>query len=138
MPSHRLPYTDPFGTGSKRPYLVLHVTGPSGASGAIVGVVDSGADSTCLPFSYASLMGYRTGDLERREGVGAGGVIDTWAARTPATAVVDGLAEPSFAIRPLFLPNISHALWGRADFFREFGIAFDEPGQAFTLTTPDP
>ena len=58
MPSHRLPYTDPFGTGSKRPYLVLHVTGPSGASGAIVGVVDSGADSTCLPFSYGSLMGY--------------------------------------------------------------------------------
>ena len=64
--------------------------------------------------------------------------MDIWASRTPATAVVDGLAEPSFAIRPLFLPNISNALWGRADFFREFGIAFDEPGQAFTLTTPDP
>jgi hypothetical protein len=136
--SYRRPYTDPFGTGSKRPYLALHVTGPSGAGGAIVGVVDSGADSTCLPLSYASLMGYRAGDLERRQGIGAGGAMDLLAARTPATAVVEGLSEPTFDIWPLFLPSSSHALWGRADFFRQFGIAFDERGQAFTLTTPDP
>lgn len=138
VPTYRRPYTDPFGTGSKPPYLALRVSGPSGASGVIVGVVDSGADSTCLPFSYASLMGYQAGDLERRQGVGAGGAMDIWAAKTPATAVVEGLTERTFAIWPLFLPNSSHALWGRADFFREFGIAFDEPGQAFMLTTVDP
>jgi hypothetical protein len=134
LPSFPLRYSDPFGSGA-RPYLALHVTGPSGANGPIVGLLDSGADSTCLPFGYASLMGYQAGDLERLTGMSASGAMDTWRAKKPASAVVVGMSAPTFEINPLFLPNSPNALWGRADLFRVFVVAFDEPNQTFTITT---
>lgn len=60
-----LAYSEPFGFGIPRPYLVLHVTGPNGgASRDVPGLVDSGADATSLPLEYALLMGYGLNDLD--------------------------------------------------------------------------
>ena len=134
MSAWTLGYSNPFANGM-RPYLVLHVTGPSGASGPIIGIVDSGADSTCLPFGYASLMGYGPGDLEHHPGMSAAGTMDTWLAKKPATAIVQGLQQPVFEIRPLFLKNSPTPLWGRADLFQTFVVSLDEVAQTFTIAT---
>lgn len=98
------------------------------------GVVDSGADNTSLPLGFASLMGYDAKSLERREGVGAGGSIDTWIATSPSRAAVPGWEELGFEILPTFIDGGQMPLWGRQDLFMAFHVSFSEPNQEFTLT----
>lgn len=131
-----LPYSDAFGTGA-RPYLVLHVTAPSGKSGNIWGLIDSGADATSLPLGFASLMGYRPTDLDQREAQQVSGKIDVWVPREPCRAELVGLPDYSFDLTPTFVDGSTHALWGRADFFSAFGVEFDETARCFILTVPD-
>ncbi|MCP9490946.1 MAG: hypothetical protein MSC31_13905 [Solirubrobacteraceae bacterium MAG38_C4-C5] len=111
------------------------MTGPS-ASGPIVGLVDSGADRTCLPMGYATLIGYAADQLELHQGQGVGGSLSLWQAMTPATAVVAGLPHPEIELRPTFIEGGSTPLWGRADFFATFGVCFDERAQQFTISLP--
>jgi hypothetical protein len=135
VPAWSLPYRDVFG-GDPRPYLGLQVTGINGWSGPILGLIDSGADRTCLPAGYARLMGYRTADLEQvHVTVADGSSTAVWNAKRPAQAHVIGLAPITFELWPSFMPGGSSAntLWGRADFFRTFKITFDEQAQQFTL-----
>jgi hypothetical protein len=127
-----LPYRDVFQTGY-RPYLAVHVTAPSGRSGDVVGVVDSGADSTSLPEGFAALMGYDASELLYAQGEGAGGAIDTWRAQRPCTAYVVGLSQFEFEFYPSFIAGGQDVLWGRADLFRTFGVMFEEEQQRFTL-----
>ncbi len=136
MPTHRLSYSDPFGTGVPRPYLVLYVTGPNGKSGAIPGVIDSGADMTCLPLGYASLMGYEAGsNLTLADGHQASGKMQVWAAEsTTCEAHVVGLTDHVFELRPSFVEGNEIPLWGRGDFFLAFQPTFDEVAQEFSLT----
>jgi hypothetical protein len=132
VPALTLAYSNPYSTGY-RPYLALHVTGP-GASGAIVGLVDSGADRTCLPMGYATLMGYAADQLVLHQGQGVGGSLSLWEATTPATAIVAGLPHPEIELHPTFVEGGSTPLWGRGDFFATFGVSFDERAQQFTIT----
>jgi len=129
-----LPYRDAFGSGS-RPYLALHVTGPSGANGTIIGLIDSGADSTSLPAGYASLMGYTGADLVPSEaGHAGGGSVNVLVAQVPAPAFVIGWPEVQFDLFPTFVPGGSMSLWGRNDFFRVFEVTVREAAQTFSLT----
>lgn len=132
--SWTVPYRDAFQNGV-RPYLTLHLTGPTGLSGDVVGLVDSGADRTCLPLGFATLMGYRAEDLEQEQGQQVSGTMDMWNARMPSPAYVVGLAEITFELWPSFVLGDT-VLWGRSDFFRAFVVGFDEPEQHFTLTRP--
>jgi len=129
-----LPYRDPFNTGRLRPYLLLHVVGPSGASGDLWGIVDSGADSTCLPLDFAPLMGYGPGDLEQQPFQQAGGTATCYIAKQSSVAWVVGLDDRPFNVQPTFIDGASSVLWGRQDFFMQFGITFDEANQHFSLT----
>jgi len=134
--TYTLPYRDAFQNGA-RPYLILHVTGPGGADGDIVGLIDSGADGTCLPAEYARLMGYAGADLEIRQGTQVGGTMDMWVARKPAVATVPGMPEAiQFELWPSFVQGSQTPLWGRGDFFMTFGVAFDEPAKEFALVVP--
>jgi hypothetical protein len=114
----------------------VHVTAPSGLSGDIVGVVDSGADSTSLPAGFAALMGYDPSELVYAQGEGAGGAIDTWRAQRPCLAYVVGLDQYTFEFWPSFVAGGQDVLWGRADFFRAFGVMVEEEKQQFTLFRP--
>lgn len=135
MPSWTLPYRDAFGSGA-RPYLALHVTGINQRSGPIAGLVDSGADRSSLPMGFADLMGYGEDDLELGHvNVADGSVVQVWHALTPSQAYVVGLEQTVFDLLPTFVPGSASApLWGRADFFNAYRIAFDEPNARFTLS----
>ena len=135
MPGFTLAYSNPYSSGH-RPYLALHVTGPSGSSGPVVGLIDSGADRTCLPLGYAALMGYQAEQLELRRGQQVGGSLNMWEAMAPARAIVVGLPKPEFELRPTFVEGSTTPLWGREDFFATFGVSFDERAQQFTISLP--
>lgn len=125
-------YRDLFKTGS-RPYLYLWVTGVNGRSGAIPGLVDSGADQVSLPDGFAPLMGYADGDLDEIDGTGADGSATWRRARQASSAYVPEMPAHVFSFVPIFTPGDT-ALWGRQDFFATFAVSFDEPAQRFDLT----
>ena len=132
-----LAYSDPFNVGITRPYLWLHLTGPNGKSGDVIGVVDSGADVTSLPLDYASLMGYGTNDLDVVPFTQAGGGGTAYQARRPSTATVVGLPEVTYEFEPLFIDGAAMILWGRADLFAQVGVGFDQASETFTLVLMD-
>jgi hypothetical protein len=109
------------------------VTGINGQSGAIPGIVDSGADSTSLPFSYAALMGYDDQTLAEEifgqaEGTGIG-----YRATRPSVAVVPEIPDKPFDFFPQFIRNSDTALWGRMDFMMHFEVTIREFSQSFSI-----
>lgn len=133
MQQFTIPYRRLPGDSEARPYLVLQVTGPNGRGGPIYGVVDSGADQTCLPFRFTALMGYTVGNMRREQGMSASGPMGMWVAEDASSAHVVGLDEVELDLWPTFLPEGHVALWGRADLFRQFGILFEEEDQRLSL-----
>jgi hypothetical protein len=135
VPSVELAYSNPFGHGA-RPYLALHLIGINGQSGPIVGLLDSGADTTALPAGYAALMGYQAPQLERVEVSTAKGSGHAWRAIVPCTASVVGATPPLLTseMRPTFVETAT-PLWGRGDVMRMFvAVAIEDAAQRFTLT----
>jgi hypothetical protein len=135
VPSIELNYSDPFGNGS-RPYLAFDVTGINGESGRIMGLLDSGADTTALPAGYAALMGYQAAQLERIEVGTATGSGHGWRALQPCTATVVGATPPALtlSLHPTFVETAS-PLWGRGDVMHMFvAVAIEDAAQRFTLT----
>ena len=132
MPSTTLAYSSPFGDGL-RPYLVLTFTGVNGASGNVVGLLDTGADTTALPEGYAALMGYQASQLERREVGTAGGLGYGWQALVPCTASVVGIPALTLNLMPMFISSPT-PLWGRGDIMRLFALTIEDGAQRFTLS----
>ncbi len=132
MPSATLPYSNPFGTGS-RPYLALTLTGVNSTSHSIVGLLDTGADITALPVGHAALMGYGLELLEQTTIGTADGPGVAFRAMRQSTAIVAGLPSVSISLRPIFVPGAQTPLWGRTDVMRPFKVLFDDTDEAFTL-----
>jgi hypothetical protein len=132
VPSTTLAYSDPFGNGL-RPYLVLAFTGINGTSGNIVGLLDTGADSTALPTGYAALMGYGPDQLERREIGTAAGLAYCWQAMVPCSASVVGAPALETDLSPTFVASAT-PLWGRGDIMRLFALTIEDRSQQFTLS----
>jgi hypothetical protein len=128
-----IPYRSAEPGAPERPNLWLHLTGPNGRSGNVLGIVDSGADHTSLPLGYASLMGYTGANLERQMATTAGGETPVFVAQAAVAAYVVGLPDPRFQLWPMFSRDSEMVLWGRADFFMQFGVLFDEAAQRFSL-----
>jgi hypothetical protein len=135
--SESQPFSIPYRTfvegDTPRPYLYLLVTGINGQSGPIPGIVDSGADSTSLPFAYADLMGYDDSTLVEEifgqaEGTGIG-----YKAIKPSIAFVPEIPDSSFEFFPQFIRNSDTALWGRMDFMMHFEVTIQEFNQVFTI-----
>jgi hypothetical protein len=118
----------------QRPFLTLHLTGPNGHGEALPGLVDSGADFSCLPTSTARLLGYTRKTLRERDIRQIDGVVEALQATVPITAYVLGLSSMTFELMPLFIRDCQ-PLWGRSDFFRAFrSVAFDEGTPQLVLT----
>jgi hypothetical protein len=134
VPQVTLDYSDPFGHGVRRPYLSLHFTGINQASGAVIGLLDTGADTTALPNGYASLMGYQSSQLERVEVGTAGGASYAWQAKAPCIATVVGATPPelTLSLRPAFVESAT-PLWGRGDVMRLFALTIEDANECFTL-----
>lgn len=132
MPTAALAYSDPFGSGP-RPYLALDVTGINSNHGPIVGLIDSGADTTLLPVGYAPLMGYGQGSLRPTTIGTAGAPAQGFQATQPCTAEVIGIPGVAITLLPVFLAS-NTPLWGRRDFMLAFRVLVDEAGQKFELS----
>ncbi len=96
-----------------RPYLVMRVTGINDRSGPIVGLVDSGADSTMFPFTFATLMGYTQSTLVQIEfGQADGSIGSAFLATKPCAAVVPEVATITIEMTPTFVRGADLTLWG--------------------------
>jgi hypothetical protein len=109
-------------------------TGPNGESGAIMGIVDSGADTTSLPMGYASLMGYDPSMLVEETFNQVSGTGTAYRATVPCTAVVPEIPDIEVELFPQFVLGSDLALWGRMDFMKRFEVTIQEFNQNFTIT----
>jgi hypothetical protein len=112
----------------------MHVTGINGRSGAVVGLVDSGADTTSFPFGYASLMGYSLATLRQQSSVGVAGATASYVAQAPCSMLVPEIPAVVVQIYPAFVPGSQLVLWGRQDFMARFDVAMMEKQQRFSIT----
>lgn len=126
--------------GHKRPYLEVHLTGPDGVAQPIIGVVDSGADYTCLPYEMLRLLGYEGRSMLRESGISqVSGALDALQSTVPIGACVAGLPEKRFELFPVFVQGARNVLWGRADFFKAFeSVGFLESEERFELAFEEP
>lgn len=126
--------------GHKRPYLEVHLTGPSGVEQRIIGVVDSGADYTCFPYEMLRLLGYQGRSMLRESGISqVSGALDALQSTAPVGAFVAGLPAKRFELFPVFVHGARNILWGRADFFKAFeSVSFLEAAERFELVFEQP
>jgi hypothetical protein len=94
-------------------------------------IVDSGADSTALPFEWAALMGI---DIERdciEKPCGtAGGEVTGFYCSVGIEAMILG---ERLILGATFNRGLDFVLLGRRDFFNAFRVLFDQRAQTFTV-----
>jgi hypothetical protein len=95
-------------------------------------LVDSGADHSILPKSYASYLGVKLADCEERPCTTAGGSGTILVHSVPLEAEVQAM-NVRFAMTSAFTEHAVTVLLGREDFFKTFRVSIDEPAQVFTL-----
>lgn len=116
-----------------RPYFALELVGPGGGSVQVVGLIDTGADTSILPFDYASLLGYTIGSLESSQAQQVQGFADVHQATEPSMAWMAGVPQITFTTLPIFIPGALTPLWGRRDFLQTFPVAFFESRKEFVV-----
>lgn len=126
-------------TGDRpRPYLVMHVTGVNGKDGRVIGLADSGADITSMPFPYATLMGYSLDTLQEMTTVHAAGTATSYRAIQSSEMYVPEMPSVIVTFTPVFVHGAETVLWGRCDFMAAFDVMFRESEQKFTIQTHSP
>lgn len=88
---------------------------------------------TCLPLTYASLIGYKPDQLKEATSGSASGPMTTWIAQSPVRATLLGLDTEAFELWPAFTAGLDVPLWGRRDVLLQFPTLFDEAAKKFTL-----
>ena len=122
--------------GDRRPWLTLEIWGQApGASTPVPidGLIDSGADTSALPFDYAEELGYGQRDLAWEPIRQVRGRAPAWRALRPCCARVRGIPEIEFDLCPVFIEGSLGALWGRADFMTAYSFELEEREERFTL-----
>lgn len=99
---------------------------------AVRALVDSGADHSILPTSYASYLGIDLTACDEVPCTTAGGTGVVLVHRVPLEVEVQAM-HLRFAMKAAFTDHGQTILLGRADFFGEFRVLIDEPAQTFTL-----
>jgi hypothetical protein len=112
----------------------LTLTGLNGRSGNVLGLVDSGADTTSLPFGYASLMGYSAATLTKEDCGQVVGTATAYRATHACKAIVPEAPGVEIEMLPLFVAGSEIVLWGRRDFMRRFEVLISESHQRFSIT----
>ena len=119
--------------GARRPYLWLEVTGPTGPSRSIRGLLDTGADTSSLPAQYAALLGHNPAQVVVGQGRQISGTFPSWTWPAPLSAYVTGRPDYVFELNPTFVPGSLNAVWGRSDFLRLWEFTLDEENQQLRL-----
>lgn len=114
----------------------MELIGPSG-NVTIPGLIDTGADTSILPFGYASLLGYTTSSLRSSQAQQVQGLADVYEATESSIAWIPGAEQITFTTLPIFIQGALNALWGRRDFLQAFPVAFFEARKEFVVTLGD-
>jgi hypothetical protein len=117
--------------------LALEFIGPSGGNVTILGLIDTGADTSILPFDYASLLGYTISSLESSQAQQVLGLAEVHLETESSLAWISGAPQITFTTLPIFIPGALNALWGRRDFLQAFPVAFFEARKEFVVTLGD-
>jgi hypothetical protein len=112
--------------------LVLH--GEAGRQISVAGLVDSGADRTCLPATVAEELGFDRSELHPIPLTGLTGDLPAFAAPAPIPAALLGQPTPHLLLTPLFVDDLTYPIWGSSDFLRGFErVSFDDRGVTLVL-----
>jgi hypothetical protein len=98
-------------------------------------LVDSGADSSILPISYASYLGIDLAACERIPCMTAGGTGFVLVHAIALEAELEAM-NARFAMKSAFTEHGDTILLGREDFFSQFRVVIDEAEQTVTLERP--
>jgi hypothetical protein len=109
--------------------IVIHTTNNRYTIRALV---DSGADHSVFPKSYASHFGVDLAECEEVASGTAGGSGIVLVHPLPLEAEIQAM-NVRFAMKSAYTERGSTVLLGREDFFKEFRVTFDEPAQTFML-----
>lgn len=120
--------------GRPRPYLDLLLGRETPPQRPVQGLLDTGADVSCLPSEYAAILGLTPQDLEHQATARhEQPLVDQ--SIPPIFAQLPGDRERTFELRPIFLPDTPQILWGR-DLMQFYTVSFAEREQQFTLFAP--
>jgi len=117
-----------------RPFLLVGVTGPAGAVGRQFRL-DSGADDTILPQSFASALGLDLTNAPLAEAESASGAVVQYPCSLVKLRISDGVEYCEWDAVIGFL-NVSRqtGLAGLAGFLNYFDVELFGDGHEFTLT----
>jgi len=145
MPIVEYPFLKPVNRSRFRPMLHIRISNPTtGQSLDTIGLIDTGADTTAAPASFASLIGHnlQAGQVKQ---VGTGNGISTAYAHTCTIEIFDTLEVlknrqtivftlPETPVD--FMPNLHTVLLGVDHFLSCFVLSLDYPKQVFSIRKP--
>lgn len=88
-------------------------------------LLDTGADSTILPFSLASMLGFSTADLEGVETNAVGGKVRNWRPRGEPKVEIQ-ISGTWYMLPGVLFAENTPALLGRDIIFREFKLRMED------------
>lgn len=127
------PLLDSRGKMVKRPILNLEITGKDGSIIEVIGVVDSGADTTTLNIQYADFLGVALNTSASQKIMGVG-QEEIPMIRGEFTFKIKGLGSHIVKV-PAWYVDSKHVniLLGQEVFFEQFRIKFEKDHDTFEI-----
>lgn len=117
----------------KRPILNLEIMGKNGEKIEVVGVIDSGADTTTLNIQYADFLGVRLNPSTSQKIIGVG-QEEVSVFRGEFAFTIKGLDDHVVKV-PAWYVDSKHVniLLGQEVFFEQFRIKFEKDHDTFEV-----
>jgi hypothetical protein len=115
----------PLGDGKLRPWVRCGLRRDGGSIVEILAIVDTGADTTTLPFGLVSVLGFPTADLESMTTNAVGGQTTTWKARGESKMGIQ-IGGKWFKLPCVAFAENTPALLGRDLIFANFKLRMEE------------
>lgn len=96
-------------------------------------MLDTGADYTILPESFATEFGFTFGPMQKVSVEQAAGVATFYRPEEGISAILPGL-DYTFELEPLYSDRALDVVWGRIDFLRYWDLFLSQRGKFFTLS----
>ena len=142
MPIIDYPFLQASANTISRPMLIARLSNPhSGLSVDVIGIIDTGADSSAMPATYAELLGH---DLKQGvpSKIGTGNGVAYAYSHTSTISIYNtkeillGNQEPIYTTSEIkidFMENLHTVLFGVKDFLGQFYLGIDYPRQLFSI-----
>lgn len=127
------PLLDSRGKMVKRPILNLEITGKNGEKIEVIGVLDSGADTTTLNIQYADFLGIRLTDSASQKIMGVG-QEEVPVFKSEFAFKIKGLDDRVIKV-PAWYVDSKHVniLLGQEVFFEQFRVRFEKDHDTFEV-----